>query len=353
MERWSEAEAQAWQAAQPWLVGCNYIPATAVNQLEMWQAESFDPARIDLELGWAASIGMNTVRVFLHDLLWFDPKGLFENMNQFLAIAASHGISTLFVFFDDCWHDQAELGPQAPPAPGLHNSGWLQSPGYAIVADPSKWDRLEAYVTGVVSHFANDSRILGWDVYNEPTNAFLPAQRLKPADRELAIAEIHLQLQRTRPLHHQLVRNSFEWARAAKPSQPLTAAAYTNDRELNRILFENSDVISFHNYEDVATLEKLIQRMKQYNRPLLCTEYMARTRDCDLKAQLPAFQRENIGCYNWGLVNGKTQTHIAWEPDLLEPLWFHDLLHFDGTPYDAAEVALMRELTGVAAEVAA
>ena len=56
--RWSEAKANEWYAKQPWLVGSNYIPATAINELEMWQAETFDPTTIDKELGWAEALGM-------------------------------------------------------------------------------------------------------------------------------------------------------------------------------------------------------------------------------------------------------------------------------------------------------
>lgn len=67
---WTPERAREWYAREPWLVGSNYIPATAIDPLEMWQAESFDPQRIDVELGWAQSIGLNTMRVFLHDLPW-------------------------------------------------------------------------------------------------------------------------------------------------------------------------------------------------------------------------------------------------------------------------------------------
>ena len=69
-QRWSQSQANSWYAQQPWLVGSNYVPADAINQLEMWQADTFDPQRIDKELGWAEGLGMNTMRVFLHDLLW-------------------------------------------------------------------------------------------------------------------------------------------------------------------------------------------------------------------------------------------------------------------------------------------
>ena len=69
-ERWSEAQANAWYARQPWPVGADFLPSTAINELEMWQADTFDPTTIDRELGWAEGIGMNTMRVFLHNLLW-------------------------------------------------------------------------------------------------------------------------------------------------------------------------------------------------------------------------------------------------------------------------------------------
>src|SRR5687767_15412666 len=63
-DRWTPERANAWYKEQPWLVGSNYIPANAINQLEMFQAQTFDPQRIDRELGWAKTqFGMNTMRV--------------------------------------------------------------------------------------------------------------------------------------------------------------------------------------------------------------------------------------------------------------------------------------------------
>src|SRR5258705_8739230 len=83
--KWSQQKANLWYQKQPWLVGSNYIPATAINELEMWQADTFDPQRIDKELGWAGSIGMNTMRVFLHHLMWKqDPVGFQRRVNTFL-----------------------------------------------------------------------------------------------------------------------------------------------------------------------------------------------------------------------------------------------------------------------------
>ncbi len=152
-------------------MGANYIPRDAINELEMWQAATFDPREIDLELGWAQAIGMNTMRVFLHDLLWQqDAKGFQQRIDTFLSIAARHHIRPVFVLFDSCWDPDPKLGPQRPPIPGVHNSGWVQSPGMAALSDPSQYPRLEAYVKGVIGAFANDPRILAWDLWNEPDN---------------------------------------------------------------------------------------------------------------------------------------------------------------------------------------
>jgi len=349
--RWTEQQANDWYAGQPWLVGCNFIPSTAVNQLEMWQAETFDPTTTDRELGWAASLGMNSVRVFLHDLLWdADQDGFRSRIDAFLAIAQSHAISTMFVLFDDCWHDGARLGSQPAPVPGRHNSRWCQSPGQSAIASDAALSRLEAYVKGVVRAFSQDHRVLAWDLYNEVTNGFLPAQALAGTTREEALARAARARDLAKPRHLRLLDLAFDWARDVRPSQPLTAGMFMADREVNDRLVSKSDVITFHNYEDADRLTTLIERLRRYNRPLICTEYMARNRGSDFTSQLPVFKAENVGCYNWGLVNGRTQTHISWTGD--QGRWFHDILHPDGTPYDAAEVELLRRITGHGDELA-
>jgi endo-1,4-beta-mannosidase len=99
--RWTEEKANAWSTQHRWLVGCNFSPSTAINQLEMWQADSFDAATIDRELGWAEQLGFTSVRIFLHHLLWQqDSKGFLKRMDQFLDIAHKHHIGVMFVLFD-------------------------------------------------------------------------------------------------------------------------------------------------------------------------------------------------------------------------------------------------------------
>ncbi len=139
-ERWTVQQARQWRQDRRWYCGANFLPSTAINQLEMWMADTFDPETISRELGYAAGLGMNAMRVYLHDLVWKnDRDGLVDRMRQFLDIAAGHSIDILFVIFDDCWLPDPVYGVQKQPEPKRHNPGWVQSPGRAIVADPAQW----------------------------------------------------------------------------------------------------------------------------------------------------------------------------------------------------------------------
>lgn len=345
-ERWTPDQAKAWYGQQKWLVGSNYLPADAINQLEMWQADSFDPARIDLELGWAQKMGMNTMRVFLHDQLWQqDPKGFAKRIDTFLMIAHRHGIKPLFVLFDSCWDPNPKLGAQHPPIPGVHNSGWVQSPGTAALQDPKQYPRLEAYVKGVVGAFAKDDRILGWDVWNEPDNG-ADQYKGQPADKAALVTA--------------LLPHVFEWARSANPTQPLTSGVWQHmewapgDKHsaMEDVQLGQSDVITFHDYGWPEQMEKRIAMLEGYGRPIICTEYMARGAGSTFDGSLPIGKAHHVGMINWGFVQGKEQTNLPWDswqfPYVVrEPtLWFHDVLHTDGTPYRQAEVDLIKRMTG-------
>lgn len=349
-ERWSEERAARWQGEQPWLVGCNFTPSSAVNQLEMWQADTFDPETLTRELGWASEIGMNSVRVFLHDLVWeADPDGFKERIDRFLSIASGKGIRTMFVLFDDCWFPP-RAGQQPEPIPGMHNSRWAQSPGHAVVGDRSQWPRLERYVTDVVGAFGRDERVCIWDIYNEPGNAFLPLatlSRLRATPAALGRALRHLLLPSpTLPL----LRAAFAWARSADPEQPLTAGVWAPAPWLNRFQLAASDVITFHQYAGANELTKRIRGLQEaHRRPVLCTEWMARPHRSRFETHLPIFKEQGVGCYCWGLVSGKTQTIFGWEdkPGTPEPeVWHHDILRPDGTPFDPREVELLKTASG-------
>lgn len=346
--RWSEAKANSWYAQQPWLVGSNYVPKNAINQLEMWQETSFDPTQIETEFTWAEGLGMNTMRVFLHDLLWQqDASGFEKRIDQFLQIASRHHIRPMFVLFDSCWDPLPRLGPQHPPIPGVHNSGWVQSPGATALGDASQYPRLKSYVQGIVSAFAKDDRILAWDVWNEPG-----------ADNASSYGSAELKDKTARVTA--LLPQVFEWARAVNPTQPLTSGVWAADTsqdgkdlgELQQIQVRESDIITFHNYTWPEFFQREVNWLKKYNRPVICTEYMARPAGSTFDAILPIAKQERVGAINWGFVAGKTQTYLPWEswehPYIHDqpPVWFHEVLRSDGTPYRQAEVDLIQKLTG-------
>jgi hypothetical protein len=345
--RWTEDQVNAWYARQPWLVGANFLPSDAINELEMWQAESFDPTTTDRELGWAEGLGMNTMRVFLHNLVWEqDPQGFEHRVNVFLSIAARHHIRPVFVLFDSCWDPDPKLGPQHPPIPGVHNSGWVQAPGAEILANSTQYPRLERYVKGLVGAFANDPRILAWDVWNEP-------------DNDNADSYAHEELKNKTEIVLGLLPQVFGWARSAHPIQPLTSGVFYGDwSSLNtmspvaRIQIEESDIISFHNYGWPEEFERRVKQLEQFRRPVLCTEYMARGAGSTFDTILPIARENHIAAINWGLVAGKSQTWLPWDSwerpyVLVQPtVWFHDVFHPDGTPYREREVQIFRELTG-------
>jgi hypothetical protein len=342
-DRWSPAQATEWYDQQPWRVGSNYTPATAINQLEMWQADTFDSVAIDRELGWAQELGMNSMRVFLHNLLWEqDPKGLVKRIDVFLAIAARHHIRPLFVLFDSCWDPEPRLGPQHPPIPGVHNSGWVQAPGRARLQDVSQYSKLQAYVEGVIGRFAKDERILGWDVWNEPDNDGGGNYGPEEGKQRLVAG---------------LLGQVFDWAQGQNPIQPLTSGLWRDDdwspghlSAIEQIQIGRSDVISFHDYNWPEVFERRVKLLQTYDRPLLCTEFMARGNGSTFDGSLPIGKRNNVAMFNWGFVDGRTQTRLPWDswqkPYTRDepPLWFHEVLRKDGTPYRQAEAELIRRL---------
>jgi len=347
-KQWTPQQANDWYAKQPWLVGSNFVPNTAINELEMWQADTFDLPTIDREFGWAESLGMNTMRVFLHNLLWQgNGSDLLDRMEKFLQVADKHHIRIMFVLLDSVWDPNPKLGKQREPRPHVHNSGWVQSPGAEILKNPSGWDKqLKPYVVGVIGHFRDDKRVLLWDLMNEPDNenGSYKKQEL-PNKPKVAL---------------QLLQKEWEWARSANPSQPLTSGVWHGDdwssdtklSDMARFQLQNSDVITYHSYDPPKEMQKRIDSLKRFQRPILCTEYMARPRGSTFEAILPLLKNEHVAAYNWGFVNGKSQTIYPWDSwektyTAEPPVWFHDIFRQDGSPFSADEVALIRKLNGV------
>ncbi len=312
-ERWAAEKANEWYAVQPWIVGCNFLPSTAVNDVEMWRAETFDAATIRRELGWAHDLGFNTVRVFLNYVVWeADTSGLKNRFDQFLTIADKQGIRVMPILFDDCFKPEPRVGKQDEPVPGVHNSQWVRSPGVRRAADQTGWPMLEKYVKDMVGTFGQDRRVVIWDLYNEPATTSLP-----------------------------LVEATFRWARETNPDQPLASCW---------IAEPFSDLINLHHYGMLDGLKKVVAGAMKSGRPIIVSEWMARTTGSRFETHLPFFKENKIACWNWGLVAGRTQTHFPWNSQQNAPepeVWHHDILRKDGTPFNEREVATIRYITGM------
>jgi hypothetical protein len=326
-KKWTKEQAANWAEEMGWLRGSNFNPSTAINQLETWQAESFDTETINRELGWAADIGLNCMRVYLHHVAWeVDMDGFKKRMNKYLEIADNHGIKTIFVFFDDCWNPTYEAGKQPEPKIGVHNSGWVQDPGSVIHDDSLLIKTLEEYVKDILNTFSDDDRIALWDLYNEPGNSGYGNKSMN------------------------LLQKVFDWAWEIRPSQPLSVGVWNKNLvDLNKFQLENSDIITYHNYNDQEKHRAAIDSLKIYKRPLVCTEYMARKFNSTFQEIMPMLKEEQIGAINWGLVAGKSNTKYAWG-DVIEDgsdpeLWFHEIFHPDGRPYKQEEIDCIKKLT--------
>ena len=342
---WSKDEIQNWYVDQNWLIGCNYLPSTAINQLEMFQEESFDFETNKREIGWANDIGFNSLRIYIHDLLWQDKESFKIQLNKTLTLCKDLNIKPILVLFDDCHRPFPKLGKQPLPVRGVHNSGWKQSPGHEIVKEIVKGNkeeekRLKVFTQEVLDDFRDDERILMWDLYNEPGQFGIGDET------------------------NMLLTKVWDWAYEVRPSQPLTACLDGTIGDKNiQTNKEKSDVITFHVYEHQKVIP-IIEELKEIGRPLVCTEYMAREFGTTFEFTLPIFKEHNIGAYNWGLVAGKSQTHFGWETILKikelkdkgdfveegEPLpepeeWFHDIFRMDGKPYDKKEIDFIRKIT--------
>ncbi len=345
-ERWSEEKAWKWHQENGWMAGTNFNPSTAINQLEFFQEESFDLETIDRELSWSAELGMKMHRVYLHNLLWDqDSLGFINRINAYLETADKYQIKTMFVLLDDVWHPVPKLGKQPDPTPFVHNSGWVQAPGAAILGDSLRHDELKNYIKGVVSHLAEDKRVVAWDLYNEPDNV-----ANQPGYAELEIKDKYTYT-------FALLKKVVRWAREVNPSQPLTIGIWKGDhslwgnpqaqRPLERFMIENSDVISFHSYDNLQITREKVEELKKYNRPIICTEYLARGNGSTFEDILPMFKENEIHAVNWGFVSGKSNTIFPWSSwtkafDSMPKVWHHDIYRTDKSPFSEEEIAFLK-----------
>jgi hypothetical protein len=352
-QKWTKEKARAWESEQGWIVGCNYIPSRCINNIEIWQEYEFDDVMrtVKLELDLAAGIGMNSFRMVLPFFVWRHQRdGLISRMNQFLDEANKRGIKLMPILFDDCClpktlKREPKFGKQPDPIPGHHGGTIVTSfdggskIGYNLCDDKENWPELEKYVRDLVTQFGQDERVVVWDIWNEPGNS----------NRD--------------GMSQEFMERVFEVVRSENPIQPLTAGPWSfgseydksdqnvsSIKEIEKRAMDLSDVISYHCYANIDISRKLIKELKKEGRPLLITEWLHRPFGNHVSDHLPLFKKENVGCYNWGLVAGKTQTYEPWDsirkiPRIDLKLWQHDLFLEDFTPYNKEEINLFKNLT--------
>jgi beta-galactosidase/beta-glucuronidase len=322
--QWSTEKANEWYKEHAPILGCNFLPSTAGNDVEMWQSSSIDFDTMDKELGLLKQFGINSVRVFLNYVVWeAEADKLKANFRKFLDLCEKHQISVMPIIFDRCNFSnlEATFGKQPDPTPGVHNSLWVSSPPQKMMNKPEFDEQLKAYLQDIVKTFQDDRRIIIWDLYNEPEQSSQT---------------------------HPLMEKAFIWAREVAPLQPLTVGPWSGDFNdpIAKREMELSDIVSFHAYDNREGVERKIALCSFYGRPLVCTEWLHRQGGNTPQTILPLFKEYNVGCYNWGSVAGKTQTYFHWEskPNTPEPeIWQHDLFRRDGTPYQEQEIKAFRD----------
>ena len=325
--RWSVERANRWKEQNPWFCGFNQIPANAINDVDIWQKGMFSPDVLRKEFKLAQGLGFNCVRIFLQYKVYEDdPVWFLRAFEKYLQLADEAKIKVMPVLFDDCKFGPAtdpELGKQTDPFPGWGMWGWVPSPGHTMVVDYRTHGKLEEYLKAVIRLHKDDPRIFVWDLYNEPSLG------------EFSYA---------------LVRKCFKWAREINPSQPLTVSRWHNNKALNDIVLNESDVITFHCYEPAEGTRRVLKDMLRHGRPVICTEWLYRPNGCDIPNILPIYKEAGVGSMLWGLVNGKAQTHLpngGYTPNFKGP-WKHDLFHSDHRPYSVSDLELIKKATGVA-----
>ena len=323
--RWPEERIWRWWNDLGPIKGVNYIPRNAVNSIDFWLAETFDPDLIAEELQWARQAGYNALRVQLQYVVWAnDEDGFMDRLDTFLGLAQDQGLRVVPVLFDDL--DRAGeppvFGPQPPPAPNRHNSRWKPSPGAASVVDRSQWPSLESYIDAVVGAHRRDDRILFWDLYNATGYNELGEQSLP------------------------LMEQTFDWVRAHQTRQPLAIASWDRlDSAMTARKWERSDLITFQQFDDPAQVEAQLALLQHYGRPIVCVDWLKRQQNNTFETILPLFAQQRVGWFSRGLVQGKTQFYVqdeafrsATEPDV----WQQDVLQPDGAPYRPEEIELIQ-----------
>ena len=356
--QWSAEKANRWYGKLPWLRGCNFIGSDCANRFDMWQSyrarEKLRTA--ERELALCRELGFNTVRLWIIFEAWLnEPEFFMEMLERYLTICAENGLSVMLCLANEEDLPQGEFGefecrrvgeqdyalgyhqgrfPEPPETAARLKWHYAQSPELA----PAFWQMIREIVT----RYAEDERILCWNVYNEPGNAL--GEACVP-----------------------ILERMFQEVRSCDPIQPLTADVWRGmgdddwpEHREEAVALQNSDIISFHNYEPFPAFCRAVDRFRTLGRPLFCTEWLHRICRNEVRDTYPLMYLANIANYCWGFVVGKTQTNEPWEmiweqyedphihTDYDFTKWQHDLFRPNLRPYDPRETELIRSYNRLA-----
>ncbi len=356
-EPWSKEKAWAWYNAQPWIRGCNYMPASAANRVDQWQQlgkeERF--AEVEREFALAQKVGLNAMRILVEQQgfgVWLaEHDGFMANFERYLQLMQKYGLRAIVVLGNDCSRPK-ELWKLPTPGPQAYDIGYHggrrvtqhgsnpKAVGYTVLDDPQLRPKFYAMCEELLTKYRDDDRILFWNLWNEPGNNNRNDRTMKD------------------------LRELFERAWKIDPKQPLAADLWTvygnpkgeGRHPVEKLAGELSDIISFHCYADYRTQQRTIKALRaRWGRPMVNTEWLARINGDELRTSYPVFAQENVGSTCWGFVNGKYQTHEPYEPmwktqfeyrNPNQPVtkWFHDLFRPSHHPYDPEEINILMNL---------
>lgn len=349
--RWSEEKIWNWYNKRPWIRGCNFMSSDCANRIDQWQEygfeQRFETAKKELKL--AAETGFNSIRIIPEFFVWEQEHDCFmKRFDRYIDEAYKNGISSMIVLGNDCMPPKEEalkrmhLGEQKIDL-GYHGGrkvsqhGKFNEHGYSLFDEPEYEEKFLEYTKEIVTKYKNDERVIIWDVFNEPGNSNRHSLSLP------------------------LLKKMLKLIREINPIQPLTVGIWTQSTNLENLLeiekfgLENSDIISYHNYNSYANNIEELKNLKQYGRPIINTEWLNRCGQNTVEEMFPLFFLEKVGCYNWGLVAGKYQTFEPWNavwdnykenPDNFKDFdftkWFHDLYRPSLNPYNPKEIELIK-----------
>lgn len=352
-EKWTTERAWKWYHTQKWIRGyCGY-PSNCVNRIALWQEYKHEEVfeQLDREFALAEKTGLNAVRAVLQFEVWQNQHDSFmRHLEEYFALADRHGLKVMLVLGNDCtvarsrWkpaifgEQHVDWGYHSGIKGGQH-AGDYREAGYQLLDNPDVETQYYEMVEELAEKFGRDDRLQIWNVWNEIGNS------------------------NRNGLSVPAMEKFFEILREKHVMQPLTADVWKFDEnmeiytEAELRALELSDVISFHWYGSFDKTVQLIDNLKRYGRPLICTEWLNRYEGNDVEHLLPLFWLENIGSYHWGLMQGYSQTYEPWggyfirqqngeNLDLTK--WQHDIYRFNGLPYVPQEIEVFRRFAKLA-----